>query len=168
MTGQTQRPVAILFVCTGNICRSPLAEALLRDYAQKQGYGHRLAVSSAGTHAWDGNPATAEACAAGSKWGLDLTHHRAREVRRSLIDGSDIVLAMTRRHHDNLVRTFPQSKNKIYLALLFPHGFDGKPTANTDIPDPIGESVEFYLDVLEMLKPALPVILSGALGEETI
>ena len=166
MTQQIYRPVSILFVCTGNICRSPLAEALLRDYAVKRGREDRLAVSSAGIHAGDGNPATAEAREAARRWGLDLARHRAREVRRSIIDGADFILAMTKRHHDWLVQAFPESKNKIYLALLFPRGLDGRPPAGTDVPDPIGESVGFYLDVLELLQPVLPKILSGALREE--
>ncbi len=161
-----KRPVSILFVCTGNICRSPLAEALLRDYAGRQGKGSLIKVGSAGTHAWDGNPATPEARMAGARWGLDLSGHRAREVRRSIMDDADIILAMTHRHHHYLVQAFPERKNAIYLCLNFPRGLD-QGSAGVDVPDPIGESVEFYLDVLEMLNPALPVILSGALGEET-
>jgi len=80
---------------------------------------------------------------------------------------SDIVLAMTRSHHEYLVQTFPESKNKIYLALLFPRRLDSKTRADTDVPDPIGESIGYYLEVLEMLRPALPDILKGALEEET-
>ena len=105
MTGEIHRPVSILFVCTGNICRSPLAEALLRDYAVKQGMADRLKVSSAGTHAWDGNPATGEAMRSRRrKCGLDLSGHRAREVRRSIMDDTDIVLAMTRQASSNGLR----------------------------------------------------------------
>lgn len=163
-----RRPVSILFVCTGNICRSPLAEYLLRDYASRQGKAHLIEVSSAGTHAWDGNAATGEARAAGRKWRLDLSGHRAREVRRPVIDASDFILAMTRSHHDWLAREFPERKNRLYLALLFPRRLDDNSSAATDVPDPIGESVGFYLDVLDMLAPALPVILSAALGEETV
>ncbi len=162
-----ERPVSILYVCTGNICRSPLGEAQLRDYAASRGLGERLVVSSAGTHAWDGNPATPEAIIAGARHGLDLTGHRAREVRRSIIDAADIILTMTRQHYNFLLHSFRESKNKLYLALLFLREFEGQPQAATEVPDPIGESVGFYLDVLEMLKPTLPGILSAALGEET-
>lgn len=162
-----KRPVSILYVCTGNICRSPLGEAQLRDYAASRGLEERLAVSSAGTHAWDGNPATSEAIIAAARHGLDLAGHRAREVRRSIIDDADIILAMTQQHYNFLLHSFPESKNKLYLALLFSRGLEGQPQAATDVRDPIGESVGFYLDVLEMLKPTLPGILSGALREET-
>jgi len=161
------KPVSLLFVCTGNICRSPLAEALLKDYASKQGGARRLNVSSAGTHAWDGNPATAEASLAGVRHGLDLSRHRAREVRRSIIEENDFILAMTISQHEWLRRAFPESENKIYLALLFPRRLAGESPEEADVPDPMGESVAYYLDVLEMLRPALPGILGGALREET-
>ncbi|MDO8736420.1 MAG: hypothetical protein Q7K29_04985 [Thermoleophilia bacterium] len=159
--------VSLLFVCTGNICRSPLAEAFLKDYASKQGLAGRIEVSSAGTHGWDGNPATVEARTAGARHGLDLSGHRAREVRRPIMDENDFVLAMTIRQHEWLLRTFPESENKIYLALLFPRRLAGESPEVADVPDPMGESVAFYLDVLEMLRPALPAILGGALREET-
>jgi protein-tyrosine-phosphatase len=159
--------VSLLFVCTGNICRSPLAEAFLKDYASKQGQPGRISVSSAGTHAWDGNPATAEASLAGARYGLDLSQHRAREVRRSIIEENDFILAMTIRQHEWLLRAFPESKNKLYLALLFPRRLAGESPEVADVPDPMGESVVFYLNVLEMLQPALPAILGGALREET-
>lgn len=161
-------PVSILFVCTGNICRSPLAEAQLRDYVRKQGIGHRLEISSAGTHAIMDNLPTYEAREAGRLFGLDLSGHRARPVDDAIMVENNLVLAMTQRHHAWLRREFPQYKNKIYLAMLFPRELDGESPELTDVPDPIGESVEFYIRVLEMLRPALPVIASGALGEGVI
>jgi|SRR5665811_800830 len=169
MSGLNKRiPVSLLFVCTGNICRSPLAEALLEDFASKQGCAHRLRVSSAGTHAWDGNPAMAEAGLAGARYGLDLARHRAREVRRSIIEENDFILAMTISQHEWLRRAFPESENKIYLALLFPRRLAGESPEEADVPDPMGESVAYYLDVLEMLQPAMPAILGGALREENV
>ena len=158
--------ISILFVCTGNICRSPLAEAQLKDFARKQGAAALLNISSAGTHAWDGNPATREAREAAHLNNLDLSSHRAREVRRSIMNDSDYVLTMTQRHYQWLLGEFPEHKNKIYLALLFPRGLEGESPEVTDVPDPIGESVEFYLNVLEMLRPALPEILGAALKED--
>jgi len=166
MNEHGSQPVSILFGFTVKIGRSPLAEALLREYAGSRGLGDRLRVSSAGTHAWEGNAATGEAIRAGREWGLDLSRHRAREVRRSIMDASDIVLAMTRRHLEFLAREFPQRENTIYLALLYPRRMDENPAAAIDVPDPIGESVGFYIDVLRMLEPVLPAIVRGALGEE--
>jgi protein-tyrosine-phosphatase len=73
---------------------------------------------------------------------------------------------MTRRHHDYLVRAFPEKENAIYLTMLYPRGLDVAAAAGAEVPDPIGESVAFYLDVLKMLEPALPRIMGAALGEE--
>ena len=160
------KPVSIVFVCTGNICRSPLAEAQLRDYAEKQGVAGRLAISSAGTHAWDGNRATHEAREAARLWNLDLTGHRAREIRRSIMIDADYVLAMTQQHYHWLRREFPEQKNAVYLTRLFPRQLEAETPGETDVPDPIGESVEFYIAVLEMLRPALPDILGAALKED--
>lgn len=159
-------PVSILFVCTGNICRSPLAEAQLKDYARRHGLAPRFEVSSAGIHALAGYGATYEAQAAGRRHDLDLAAHRARQVDDALMVENDFVLGMTQRQHGWLRREFPQYKNKIYLALLFPRQLAGERPDETDVPDPIGESVEFYIKVLEMLGPALPDITRGALGEE--
>lgn len=157
---------SVLFVCTGNICRSPLAEVLLRNYAKKKGAAHRLKVSSAGTYALNGNAATWEAQQAAASWGLDLSGHRAREVSRSIMADSDFVLGMTKEHCRWLVREFPEHENKIYLALLFPRKVNWERLDGIDVPDPIGQSVRYYAEVLEMLSPALPRIFDNTFKEE--
>ena len=156
--------ISILYVCTGNICRSPLAEALLRDYAARRGAAGELRVGSAGTHGLTGNPATAEAREAGRRRGLDLSRHRARAVTPQIAAGADIILAATQDHQNWLRRRFPRLENKVYLAMLFPQRLAGQPPAETDIPDPVGESVEYYLEVLDMLQPTLPAVVAGALA----
>ena len=123
-------------------------------------------MGSAGTHALTGNRPTHEAMEAGRLAGLVLSSHRARQVDELLMLENDVILGMTQRHHAWLRREFPQYKNKIYLALLFPEELAGEDPQVTDVPDPIGESVKFYINVLEMLRPALPKIARGALGEE--
>lgn len=161
-----EKITSILFVCTGNICRSPLAEYFFRDYVEKRGDGGRFNISSAGTFALNGNRATYEAREAGRLRGLDLEPHRAREINGALLSGADHVLVMTRSHRDWLCRHYPGQENKIYLAMLFPHRLEGESPEMTDVPDPIGESVEYYLRVLEMLEPVLPDIYRGALEED--
>lgn len=156
---------SILFVCTGNICRSPLAEYLFRDHVEKLNDSGRFRIGSAGTYALNGNRATPEAMEAGRMWGIDLSPHRAREVNGALLAASDFVLVMTRGHRDWLLQQYPAYENKIYLAMLFPRKLAGEASGSADVPDPIGESVDYYLEVLEMLEPVLPEIYSGALEE---
>lgn len=161
-----EKITSVLFVCTGNICRSPLAEYLFRDYVENQGKGGRFNIGSAGTFALNGNRATFEAVEAGRRRGLDLSRHRAREVNGALMSAADHVLVMTRAHHDWLCTRYPGLENKVYLAMLFPRRLEGGGRGKADVPDPIGESVDYYLKVLEMLEPVLPNIYRGALEED--
>lgn len=156
---------SVLFVCTGNICRSPLAEYFFRDYVTKKGDGNRFNIGSAGAYALDGNHATYEAIEAGRQWGLDLKPHHARATNNAMITSSDYILVMTQAHRNWLLQQYPGFENRIYLALLFPRHLSGEPSDQTDVPDPIGESVGFYLKVLEMLEPVLPDIHMGILEE---
>jgi protein-tyrosine-phosphatase len=160
-------PVSVLFVCTGNICRSPLAEALLKDYASRKGQLARLKIGSAGTFALSGNPATREAQRAARRRGLDLSGHRAREVSRGILEDADFILGMTRAHCLQLEREFPQFANKIYLALSFPRRYSRDKPEDIDVPDPMGLPVDYYEQVLEMLEPALPRMLESLLEEES-
>src|SRR2546422_901671 len=87
----------ILLVCTGNICRSPLAAALLERALVERGI-QGIAVASAGTGAWDGAPVSEGAYLVGLERGLDLSSHRARLLTRELVDGADLILTMARHH----------------------------------------------------------------------
>ena len=87
----------VLFVCTGNICRSPLAEALLRRALASQGIAD-VDVSSAGTGAWDGAPASEGAYLVALERELDLSGHRARLLTRELVEQADLILTMARHH----------------------------------------------------------------------
>src|SRR2546427_9733566 len=87
----------ILLVCTGNICRSPLAAALLERALVERGI-EGIAVASAGTGAWDGAPVSEGAYLVGLERGLDLSRHRARLLTRELGDGADWILTVARHH----------------------------------------------------------------------
>lgn len=104
----------ILFVCTGNLCRSPMAEALFQSRLM-EGYPELAVctwVHSAGTSAIEGNPATSTAVQAMDLWGIDLEPHRAAELTPGLLLKADVVLAMAREHLLNIGRLDPQALKK--------------------------------------------------------
>ncbi|MCA9125359.1 MAG: hypothetical protein KDB11_34555, partial [Planctomycetales bacterium] len=111
----------VLVVCTGNTCRSPMAEAIVRDEVAKAG-GVSVRVISAGAAAVPGGPATPEAVQAMKAQGLDLSAHRSRELTREMIAEADVILAMTRNHLAAINAIDPTAARK--AATLDPEGAD--------------------------------------------
>ena len=104
----------ILFVCTGNICRSPMGEALLRYRLTGAGADHP--VASAGTHAMDGGPATGHGIEVLADRGIDLTGHRSRHLDAGLVGGADLIVAMSRQHEAVVGRLDPMARGRTFLA----------------------------------------------------
>ena len=141
--------VRILFVCTGNICRSPTAEGVLRARAAARGLGGRVEVASAGTHGYHvGEPPDPRAVAAALKRGVDLRGQRARRVRREDFGRYDLLIAMDRTHRDSLRKLAPAgAEGKLGLFLDYAPEFGLK-----DVPDPYygeGRDFERVLDMIE-------------------
>ena len=105
----------ILVVCTGNICRSPMAAALLRRRLEEDPQREGWRVISAGTWASEGRPASAYAIAEMTERGIDIRTHRSRSVTEALMEQADLVLVMTPDHAEALSAAFPDQKDKIYL-----------------------------------------------------
>jgi protein-tyrosine-phosphatase len=124
----------ILFVCTGNTCRSPLAEYLLRDKA-----GQELEVRSAGIAAFDGSPAAANVQTLLVEKGIQ-PHHTSQTITPELIEWADLILTMTKNHKQVVHKNFPHSANKLHT--LKEYVASGDPV--TDISDPYGGSLDTY------------------------
>ena len=107
---------AIVFVCTGNTCRSPMAEVLFREQLRTQGLDEAAwTVESAGTWAPDGAPAARFGREVMAQRGLDLSLHRARTVTRAMLERFDLILVMEVNHKEALWAEFPDLLSKIYL-----------------------------------------------------
>src|SRR5512135_68881 len=102
-----QTPRSVLFVCTANQCRSPMAEALFKSLAAQHGESDRWQIQSAGTWAEAGRPATSLAQAVMQRRGIDLSAHRSRAVDAELLAATTVILVMTRNHQEALRAEFP-------------------------------------------------------------
>ncbi len=134
----------ILFVCTGNTCRSPMAEGLLKKMAQESHLP--LDVQSAGLAAFAGVPPTSEAVQACREKGTDISGHLSQPLSKALALESDLILTMTVRHKEMIVRKMPELEPKVALFSEFA-GAGVK-----DVEDPVGQPLEVYRQVLGQME----------------
>lgn len=149
----------VLFVCLGNICRSPAAEAVMRAWAQRG--GHALEVDSAGTGAWHvGEPPDARMVKAGHARGYRF-EHAGRQVTRADFAAFDHILAMDRRNHADLVRIAPPEH--VHKIELF-RSLEEAP-GPLDVPDPYALDEAGFEEVLDILERLVPRWLERIVGE---
>lgn len=130
----------IIVVCTGNICRSPMAEALLRARL-----GARVEqVASAGTGALVGYPADPMAIDVAGEYGLDLTAHRAQQATLPLLSSMDLVLTLDQTHNDWLNRQYPQLRGRVHKVLKW--------RENADVEDPYRRPREAFVQAFEAIE----------------
>ena len=147
----------ILFVCSGNTCRSPIAEAIVRRIAADAGRAD-VEVSSAGTNAWDGSPPSDGALLIGMERGLDLSGHRSRHLTKEIVDENDLVLAMAPSHLAR-VKELSESANAHLLA-----GFTTGLRKDEPVQDPFGGDLEAYRETADELERELSGILERIPG----
>jgi protein-tyrosine-phosphatase len=135
----------ILFVCTGNTCRSALAEALARKVVIERGLSD-VELESAGTSAWDGAPASDGALLVGMERGLDLSQHRSQTLTRDLVQGADLVLAMGP-HHLERIEALGGAGRSYLITEFASRGVSARP-----VNDPIGGELEMYRATADELE----------------
>jgi protein-tyrosine-phosphatase len=127
----------ILFVCTGNTCRSPMAEAITRGALAARGMD-QVAVSSAGTGAWDGAPVSEGAYLVGLENGLDLSSHSARLLTRDIVRDADLILAMSGHHVARIAEL--GGEHKVHML----GAYAGRDPDRAEISDPFGSDLAGY------------------------
>ena len=152
------RPQQILFVCTGNTCRSPMAVRLFERELSSSGSSFR--VRSAGVSAVPGSPASSGAIDVMGEIGLDLSEHRTERVSGGVIDQSLLVVCMTRAHLAQLRRERPDAADRYYLLGEFLNADE----AGSDVPDPAGMPLEDYRRVRGLLERAMPALARFVMG----
>ncbi len=137
----------VLFVCTGNTCRSPLAEGLLKKMAREKGWD--LGVCSAGLAAFPGVPAPLEAVEAAREKGFSLEAHLSQPLSKPLVLESDLILTMTAKHKEMILKKMPALGPKVNM--LSEMAGEGE----RDIEDPAGQPIESYRETLNQIESLL-------------
>ncbi len=147
----------ILFVCTGNTCRSPMAKALLEDMAQEKGID--INVKSAGIYALDGQSASKGAIEALKVEGIDIETHRASIIYKDLLEWADLILTMGISHKEILLSKYDFIRGKVYT--LKEYAYDKE----ENVRDPFGGDIHIYNNTKEEIKEALKYIIRKTGGD---
>lgn len=145
----------IMFVCTGNICRSAMAEKMLDKRAKEEKID--IEVYSCGTYAENGDYPTWEAIETMKEYNIDITSHRATNISKSNIGNMDVILCATKNHKNIVLQLYPQLEGKVYTM----KEYVGKIENGLDISDPWGYSIEIYRKCASEIEEIIEKIIKG-------
>jgi protein-tyrosine-phosphatase len=147
----------ILFICTGNTCRSPTAEGLLRAALAAKGLD-QVTVSSAGTGAWEGAPISEASYLVGLERGLDLSGHRARLLTRDLVREADLILVMSSHHLARVAELGGEDKTHLLGT------YAGRDDNQAEVSDPYGADLSTYRATFTELQDLIGSVVSRVAG----
>lgn len=145
----------IMFICTGNICRSAMAEGMMKKLAKDNDL--KLDICSCGIYAEDGDYATYNAIEASEYYDVDIKKHRATNIRNSKIKEMDLILCATESHKQSVVYMYPELKEKIYT--MKEYAKIDKNGQDMDIKDPWGYDINVYQKCAKEIEECLTKII---------
>lgn len=146
----------ILFVCLGNICRSPLADCVMKQLLRERGLESRVHVESCGTGAWHvGESAHADSIAVASRHGIDLAYHRARQLAKEDFSKFDLLVAMDRENF-SAIRSRARSAS---ARLVHLREFDPESKGDLDVPDPYYLPRDSFKTVFDIIRRSCRTLL---------
>ena len=145
---KSKKTFSILLVCTGNTCRSPLAEVILKAELRKAGVA-KVTVSSAGTGAFDGGRPSLGAAAAAGQMKLSLGRFRSKPLNQRRVSRADLILTMGRSQKEEIIRLWPDACGRTYVLSEFTKSGSG------DVQDPMGKPTQAYFKCAGVLKEEL-------------
>jgi tRNA threonylcarbamoyl adenosine modification protein (Sua5/YciO/YrdC/YwlC family) len=145
----------LLFVCTGNSCRSVMAKGLMEKFVNEAGFAEKVRINSAGTSTFAGIGAAPNTVSVMREEGVDVSGHIGKNINKDMLKRSDIVFVMEKAHKDFIVNIMPEMEDKIRLL-----------REGQDIPDPIGRSLEEYRNIRKVIKEEVQDIFLEIFKEE--
>ena len=148
----------VLFVCTGNICRSPTAEGVFLHMVREAGLAESIVIDSAGTHDYHiGHPPDPRSVAAAARRGYDLAPLRARQLQHSDFERFDLILAMDDGHRAHMARLCPPARaDRLRQMMVYATQLTGE-----DVPDPYYGGAQGFEQVLDMIEDASRGLLAA-------
>ncbi len=146
-----EKNFVIMFVCTGNTCRSPMAHGILRSMIEAENISNVKIVSS-GTGTLDGYPPTSNAVQASKNNGIDISDLYSQTITAEMVQESDLILALAFHHYLFIAQKYPDTDGKVFMVKAFP---DKNPSRELSVEDPLGLSLGDYLDTHRELESEL-------------